>query len=78
MFANDSDLLSTSVITFLNQDNNAIALSKSRMTTAINEDGVEVYSKLCKALIHEKVLMMYHINYFCNPFHGVTITLTQV
>lgn len=54
MFANDSDLLSTSVITFLNQDNNAIALSKSRMTTAINEDGVEVYSKLCKALIHEK------------------------
>lgn len=54
MFANNSDLLSTSVITFLNLDNNAIALSKSRMTTAINEDGVEVYSKLCKALIHEK------------------------
>ena len=54
MFANDSDLLSTSVINFLNQENNAIILSKSRMETVANEDGVSIYSKLCEALIHEK------------------------
>lgn len=54
MFANDSNLLSTSVITFLNQGNNAIALARNKMTTEKDEDGVEIYSKLCKALIHEK------------------------
>lgn len=54
MFANDEDSLSSSVITFLNQENNAIVLSKNRMTTTANENGVGIYSKLCKALIHEK------------------------
>lgn len=78
MFANDSDLLSTSVINFLNQENNAIILSKSRMETVANEDGVSIYSKLCEALIHEKILMMYHINYLHNPFHGATIVLSLV
>ena len=54
MFANDEDSLSSSVITFLNQENNAIVLSKNRMTTTANENGVGIYSKFCKALIHEK------------------------
>lgn len=54
MFADDEDSLSSSVITFLNQENNAIVLSKNRMTTTANENGVGIYSKLCKALIHEK------------------------
>ena len=54
MFANDKDSLSSSVITFLNQENNAIVLSKNRMTTTANENGVGIYSKLCKELINEK------------------------
>ncbi len=53
MFANDEDSLSPSVITFLNQGNNAIALARNKMTTDKDEDGVEIYSKLCKALMHE-------------------------
>lgn len=53
MFANDDNLLSTSVITFLNQENNAIALTRCKMTTKKDEDGIEIYNKLCKALIHE-------------------------
>lgn len=54
MFTNDGNSLSTSVITFLNQGNNAIALARNKMTTDKDEDGVEIYSKLCKALMHEK------------------------
>lgn len=85
MFANDSDLLSTSVITFLNQDNNAIALSKSRMTTTINEDGVQAYSKLCKALIHEKSindvsykLLLQSIPWRYNNFDPSSITTERM
>lgn len=54
MFTNDGNSLSTSVIAFLNQENNAIALARNKMTTDKDEDGVEIYSKLCKALMHEK------------------------
>lgn len=53
-FKKDGDLLSTSVITFLNQENNAITLTSCKMTTTKDKDGVEIYSKLCKSLIHEK------------------------
>lgn len=54
MFEKDNNLLSTSVITFLNEDKNAIELSNKNMSTVTNEDGVKVYSKLCRALIHER------------------------
>lgn len=53
-FKKDGDLLSTSVITFLNQENNAITLTSCKMATTKDENGVEIYSKLCKSLIHEK------------------------
>lgn len=54
IFEKESNILSEEVITFLNNENNALELSKSRMSTESNDDGVQIFNPLCKAIIHEK------------------------
>jgi hypothetical protein len=54
VFVKDSNILPETVIAFLNRESNAIELSKNRMTSEPNEEGIEIYSKLCNAIIHGK------------------------
>lgn len=54
IFEKDSNTISESTILFFNNKDIATILSQSRMTSEPNEDGVKVYSKLCKAIINSK------------------------
>lgn len=54
LFQKDGNILSDAVISFLDEESNAIELSKSRMTSEPNVDGVKIYLKLCNAIIHGK------------------------
>ncbi len=54
IFEKESNILSEEVIIFLNNENNALDLSKSRISTELNGDGVQIFNPLCKAIIHEK------------------------
>ena len=53
IFERNENMLSEDVIKYLNNDNNANELSKVRMTSEANEDGIKVFSLVCKAIIQE-------------------------
>lgn len=54
IFSKDNDNLTESTILFLNNEDNATELSKRSMPTDTIKDGIEIYDKLCNAIIHGK------------------------
>jgi hypothetical protein len=56
VFSKDNDNLTESTILFLNNEDNATELSKRSMPTDTNKDGIEIYDKLCNAIIHGKYI----------------------
>lgn len=81
IFEKESNILSEEVIIFLNNENNALELSKSRMSTESNDDGVQIFNPLCKTIIHEKRikdisygLLLKSIPWCYNSFDSIFIT----
>lgn len=55
-----------------------LSLARNKMTTDKDEDGVEIYSKLCKALMHENSINDRSYKLLVSFSYGATIVLIQI
>ncbi|TCO02445.1 YobI family P-loop NTPase [Natronoflexus pectinivorans] len=66
MFVENGNMLSDDVISFINNPQNAQVLSNLRMTTDKDENGLQTFSKLCRALVNEMKIDTKSLELICN------------